>query len=630
MKNWGIRTRVLLLALFPAVTIAVTLAGYMAYQVSSDVERDLRNYGFGLSRQLAAVSEFSTYSGDRETLHRVALAALDETFVTAVAFFDQEGAPLASSGALPAALTLPPTVDQPLLAEADEDRMLFAAPIVLRRYEVDDPFLPEPAPVVWPKKAPTIGWVTLEISRMATQQRKHEAIFFTLMSTFATLLLGGALALILGRQVTRPILRLENAVARIQEGHLDARVPADSGGDLQRLEEGMNAMAETLSENREFLEARVRIATHKLEQKMNEAERASVAKSRFLAAASHDLRQPLHALSLFAADLRHDADTPARKKLSGHINDSVRGISELLDSLLDISRLDVAGVTPVPVDFPLSVVFQRLDDNFARSAAGKSLRFLCRPTQFRVHTDPALFERLLCNLMSNAIRYTDSGGVVLLARKRKDGVRIEVRDSGVGIPAEHREAVFEEFFQVENVARVQGQGLGLGLAIVRRLANILGLKIELHSVPGRGSIFAITLPLASLPEPSPEHDSGGAEALPAPARLLMLYPETQPLKDAANLASNWGFNSEWADSFDEAEQRAQDERMIIIGTAAAYPASIVNGVLDTATSLVLFDCVRANGSVHVLPLPLRPAKLRALLTQLLAADTVGAETSAKA
>jgi signal transduction histidine kinase len=585
--------------------------------VSSDFERDLRNYGFGLSRQLAAVSEFSTYSGDRETLHRVALAALDETLVTAVAFFDQGGIPIASSGALPAPLTLVPATEQPLLVDADEDRMLFAAPIVVRRYEVDDPFLPEPAPVAWPKQAAAIGWVTLEISREATQQRKNEAVFFTLMSTFAILFLGGGLALVLGRQVTRPILRLENAVARIQEGYLDARVPADSGGDLQRLEEGMNAMAEALSENREFLEARVRIATHKLEQKMNEAERASVAKSRFLAAASHDLRQPLHALSLFAADLRHEADTPARKKLAGHINDSVRSMSELLDSLLDISRLDVAGVTPAPVDFPLADIFQRLDDNYARSAAGKSLRFLCRPTPFWVHTDPALFERLLSNLMSNAIRYSESGGVVLLARQRKDGIRIEVRDSGVGIPAEHHEAVFEEFFQVENVARAQGQGLGLGLAIVRRLARILGLKIELHSVPGRGSIFAVTLPQATPASKPATDEAPDAAAHPAPARLLLLPPETQALRDAAMLASNWGFNSEWAESFDEAQQKARREGMVLVGMAAAYPAGTLKNVSDATAALVLLDCISPLGSAHVLPLPLRPAKLRALLTQLL-------------
>lgn len=618
MKNWGIRTRVLLLALLPAVAMAVTLAGYMAYRVSSDFERDLRNYGYGLSRQLAAVSEFNLYAGDRETLHRVALAALDDTLVTAVAFFDRVGAPIASSGALPAPLALLSASDQGHLLDEDEDRMVFAAPIVLRRYEGNDPFLPD-APASARIEQAAIGWVTLEISRTATQQRKREAVFFTLMSTFSVLFLGGGLAIVLGRQVTRPILRLENAVTRIQAGHLDVRVPADSGGDLQRLEEGMNAMAETLSENRDFLEARVRITTHKLEQKMNEAERASVAKSRFLAAASHDLRQPLHALSLFAADLRHDADTPARKRLAGQINESVRGVSELLDSLLDISRLDVAGVTPAPADLSLAELFQRLDANFARSAAEKSLRFLCLPSPFWIRTDPVLFERLLGNLLSNAIRYTERGGVILVARRRRDRVRIEVRDSGIGIPEAHREAVFEEFFQVENTARAQGQGLGLGLAIVNRLAKILGLTVELHTAPGQGSIFAVTLPLVSPPSPPLAQDSAHGVAQTGPTRILLLRPETTCLKEASILAGKWGFGSEWIDSLDEALQRAESEGMIVVGTTEAYEASGFKNTSTTGLSPILLGSLSgdAPANAHVLPLPLRPAKLRALLSQLL-------------
>jgi len=627
VKNWGIRTRVLLLALLPAATIAVTLVGYMAYRVSSDFERDLRNYGFGLSRQLAAVSEFNLYSGDRETLRQVALAALDQTLVTAVAFFDRSGTPIASSGALPAPLASLQSSEQALLLDDSKDRMVFAAPIVLHRYEGDDPFLLESNPDK-PKKASTaIGWVTIEISRTATQERKREAVFFTLLSTIAVLVLGGGLAIVLGRQVTRPILRLENAVARIQEGHLDARVAPDSGGDLQRLEEGMNAMAEALSENRDFLEARVRIATHKLEQKMHEAELANVAKSRFLAAASHDLRQPLHALSLFTADLRYEADTPARKKLASQINDSVRGMSELLDSLLDISRLDVAGVTPAPTELSLAELFCRLDANFARSAAEKSLRFLCQPSPFWVRTDPVLFERLLGNLLSNAIRYTERGGVLLIARRRKDQVRIEVRDSGVGITQEHREAIFEEFFQVGNTAREQGQGLGLGLAIVSRLAKILDLNVELRSAPGRGSTFAVTLPLVE-PVRQLASDLQGAGNLGGPTRILLLNPETPALREASVLAKNWGFNSEWMDSLEAARQRAKREGLVIVGAAEAYDSATANPRSDADPALILLGCVSGPAHVHCLPLPLRPAKLRALLTQLLTASAANQDASA--
>lgn len=633
MKNWGIRTRVLLLALLPAVTIAVTLSGYGLYRASSTLERDLRDYGFGLSRQLAAVSEFSTYSGDRPALQRIARAALAQNLVTAVSFFDREGNPIASSGALPDPLALPSATAEPHIVGADEARLLFAAPIILLRYEGDDPFLPEASRQTKPAKSTLMGWVTLELSRAARRQRMIEAVFFTLVSTLVVLTFGGLLAVFLGRQVTRPIIRLENAVSRIQTGHLDERVPADSGGDLQRLEEGMNAMAEALSENRQLLEARVRITTHKLEQKMHEAESASFAKSRFLAAASHDLRQPLHALSLFSADLRRAADTPARQKLASHIQDSISGMSELLDSLLDISRLDVAGVTPAMADIPLNDVFQRLDILFSQSAADKSLRFVCRPTSLWIHTDPTLFERLLRNLLENAIRYTPKGGVIMLARKRQDRVCIEVRDSGIGIAQEHHVAVFEEFFQVENTARVQGEGLGLGLAIVSRLVRILGGSIELRSAPGRGSVFAVSLPLAT---PDTRHT---ADPLPpttpatTPARLLLITPQTAALKQVALLASDWGFSCEWVNSLEEAQSRPLLEAAVMISTAKTLPAPIdaeTAAKTDQATitenmfniSLVLLDHSSKNNppTPYTLPLPLRPAKLRALLTQLLTAD----------
>ena len=633
MKNWGIRTRVLLLAFFPAISVALALAGYIPYRMSADFERDQLNYGFGLSRQLAAVSGFSVYSGDAETLYRMALAALDEKFVTAVTFLDRAGQPLASSAPRIASITHLPADSQPMLLDSDDNRMLFAASITLPRYDADDPFLPEPGASTRAHqntaRGASIGWVMLEISRAPAKQRKREIMFFTVLATFAALLLGGLLALALGRQVTRPILRLEQAVSRIQAGQLDARVPADSGGDLQRLEVGVNAMAVALSENRDFLEARIQSATHQLEAKISEAERSTVAKSRFLAAASHDLRQPLHALSLFSADLRRAAETTDQTKLAAQISDSVHGASELLDSLLDISRLDVAGVTVSPEILPLAAIFERLAAGFTRSAADKKLRLHCRTTAYAVCTDRALLERLLGNLVANAIHYTECGSILVAARKRGDRICIEIRDSGIGIPVEHHEAVFEEFFQVQNTARTQGQGLGLGLAIVKRLARILDVSVALHSTPGRGSVFTVTLPLAVLPTDAhaslPRHLPAPAQApltAAQPAFLLLLPPATAALTEAAALALGWGFKSTWAISFEAAAQQAKQQGMLLIGPAEAYPAALLDEIIAENTgatpSLIVLDYLGGEPAQrHCLPAPLRPAKLRALLNHLL-------------
>ncbi|MEI6219520.1 MAG: ATP-binding protein, partial [bacterium] len=491
MKNWGIRTRVLLLALLPAVMIAVALAGYMVYRVSLDAERELRAYGRGLTRQLAAVAEFSAYAGDQAALRKIALAALDATYISAIAIYDVNGLLIASSGALPARLAVIPPKDPSTQVDSSERGLLFAAPIIFHHLESNDFLFVESSAAQLPKPAATIGWVTLTVSLDLMQQRKREAMFFALLSTFAVLALGGVLAVALGRQVTQPILRLENTVARIQRGHLEARVISDSGGDLQRLEVGLNAMAETLHENRALLQKRIAAATRELEEKKTEAERSNMAKSRFLAAASHDLRQPLLALSLFAADLKQQAVTSAQQRLSRQINESVDGISYLLDTLLDISRLDLTEVAPQETALPLNEVFRHLEASFSRLAQNKGLRFRYRPTLLWTHSDPILLERLLGNLLANAIAYTASGVVFMAVRRQGDEVRIEVRDSGIGIAPELQHAVFEEFFQVANAGRVHGHGLGLGLAIVRRIACLLGASVGLRSVPGKGSVFSV-------------------------------------------------------------------------------------------------------------------------------------------
>ncbi|MQY52659.1 HAMP domain-containing protein [Rhodocyclus tenuis] len=634
MFNWGIRTRVVLLALLPAVAIAASMASYVIYRTSNEFERDLRDFGIGLSRQLAAVAGFSTYSGDHEALRNIAHAALGEPNVISAAIFDAEGTLIASSSTSTGALTPIPLDDRPLVLSNDERRIVFAAPIAAPPYEADDPLIAETAGARPPTPSSgTIGWITLTISRDAAERRKSDALFFTLLSSLLVLAFGGGLALVLGRQVTRPILRLERAVARIQSGELNARVPANSGGDLQRLEEGMNAMAEAISDGRARLEARIHEATRELQSKKEEAELASVAKSRFLAAASHDLRQPLHALSLFAADLQRAAETPEQQRLANRIAESAGAMGELLDALLDISRLDIGGVNVHYADTDIGEVLTRLDAAFGRSAAAAGLRLRCRPTSLHAVSDAVLLERLLSNLVANAIRYTERGSVLIAARKRGDGVCIEVRDSGVGIALEHQRGVFEEFFQVDNSARVRGEGLGLGLAIVARLARLLDAQISLCSQLGTGSVFRVTLPAqptltakANGADEAPAHtpDDNQPPGLPllpaptdetdAPLRVLLLPPAGGELRTAAALASDWGYVCDWitADAFGKAQAMSGPTALLAL-------ASTFTPRDDIPASLPLI-LLGGEGApppgAHRLSVPLRPAKLRALLAQL--------------
>ena len=372
-----------------------------------------------------------------------------------------------------------------------------------------------------------------------------------------------------------------------------------------------------IEEHRQQLENRVQAATAELARQKEEAERASTAKSRFLAAASHDLRQPLHALSLFAADLQrqvrsgHTTDLP---RLSEQITASTGLLGELLDSLLDVSRLDVAGVKADIRPFALATVFDRLAASYRRAAQNKKLRLHFRASNIYAASDSTLLERLLANLLSNAIRYTPEGGRILVAARRAgdNQVRVEVRDSGIGIPPEHQAAIFAEFYQVGNLAREQNKGLGLGLSIVERLASALKIPIALRSAPGNGTTFAVTLPRCPAP-PQPK------AALPAAAASTIVFcGVSEDLVTAASLAQGWGLRT---------QTLAPGTSPVALGTCVvvtdAEGAAELSGTLAPGCRLVVITsgAETAPAGAFGLRAPLRPAKLRALLEQLQKTDS---------
>ena len=227
-----------------------------------------------------------------------------------------------------------------------------------------------------------------------------------------------------------------------------------------------------------------------LQVQKERAEAASLDKSRFLAAASHDLRQPVHALSLFLGALRRQPLTVEGARLASHAADAVDTMGGLFNALLDVSRLDAGMVQPALRAVPLAQLLQRVADQAQQSAGSAGLRLQLRLPQGDgpwVETDPVLLERVLANLVSNAIRYTERGTVLIALRHGQAGPRVQVRDSGIGIPPDSQERVFQEFVQLHNPERDRHKGLGLGLAIVRRTAGLLGLPLALRSAAGRGS-----------------------------------------------------------------------------------------------------------------------------------------------
>ena len=232
----------------------------------------------------------------------------------------------------------------------------------------------------------------------------------------------------------------------------------------------------------------------------DDAERANLAKSRFLAAASHDLRQPVQSLVFLVEALSGKLQDHPALPVVELINNSLDALRMLLDGILDISKLDAGVVVPEVVEFPIASILRRLGEEYRLHAAQRrlDLRVVCSDTSVR--SDPALLERIIRNLIENALRYTQQGRIVVGCRRQGGNLRIIVADTGIGIPADQLGLIFEEFHQVANPERDRTQGLGLGLAIVRRLSGMLGHTVQVHSMLGRGSCFALSVPLGRSPE----------------------------------------------------------------------------------------------------------------------------------
>lgn len=265
-------------------------------------------------------------------------------------------------------------------------------------------------------------------------------------------------------------------------------------------------------------------------QRTRELELANAAKTRFLAAASHDMRQPVVTIGLLLGILREQAVSAPLRAMVDRIHEAAISLEGLLKGLMDLSRLESGTIKPRLQSVPIAPLFEAIDLHHQTAAASKGLRLRFRPTTLAVTSDPTLLDQVVRNLVDNAIRYTDRGGVLVGARRRRDSVLLQVWDTGRGIAAESQALVFEEFVQLDNPGRERNKGLGLGLAIVQRSMRLLGRRISLRSTLGRGSCFTAELPLAahlpSTPQPAP------VPTLPLGGLLIWLIEDDTAVRDA--------------------------------------------------------------------------------------------------
>lgn len=476
MKEWGIRARVLFLALAPSVMILLALVIYFTYARIEEVETSLAERGALVARRLVPETEYALFAGDRAALERLTAAAAREADVSSVVIRDAEGREVARSG--------------PRQNSAIGDALRFTEPVLQTRIAVDD--FPEDTGASDPPAK--IGAITVEMSRAATRAQQRRLLMIGLALGFACLCVAILLALVIGNGVIRPIRRLAEAMVELGQGVRVGAISTEGGGEFRTLGEGFNGMAARLQADARDLKLRVEEATIALVAEKDTAEQATKAKSRFIAAASHDLRQPLHAIGLFTASLERRVQGEELQSVVGDLAKAVAVMDRMFHALLDISRLDADTLRAEPRAFPLARLFDQLEAEYSDPARQKRLRLHVSPTSAVVLSDEVLLHRILTNLVANAIRYTDEGSVMVCARSRGREVEVEVRDSGIGIALEHHAEIFQEFYQVGEGARDRVMGLGLGLAIVARLARLLGRRVGVRSVLGRGSVFSLRLP----------------------------------------------------------------------------------------------------------------------------------------
>ena len=293
-----------------------------------------------------------------------------------------------------------------------------------------------------------------------------------------------------------------------------------------------------------------------VESERDDALRTDHEKSRFLAIASHDLRQPVHALGLFAATLQRRLQQSPDEPLARNLMHAVDGLERSFNALLDISKLDAGAIAPRLETFALRDMFRRLHMQYGGQAEFAGLGLRLSPGGKSVTTDPQLLERIVGNLIHNAIKYTTRGGIVVVARNTTTCINIEVWDTGRGMAADELPRVFEEFYQVGRAERDRTHGLGMGLAIVKRLAALLGHRLEVASSPGRGTMFRIGVPIGGLPGIQEELAPADTQPIAAQAsQMVLVVDDEEPIREGLRLLlQEWGYEVMTAADAAQAEQ----------------------------------------------------------------------------
>tara|TARA_B000000477_G_scaffold54871_1_gene46232 strand:- start:1436 stop:3496 length:2061 start_codon:yes stop_codon:yes gene_type:complete len=459
------------------------------------------------------------------------------------------------------------------------------------------------------------------------------AISYIVITSLIALLFVISMVLVIVRMnISKPLQLLTDSINRYTPLHKVEEIEDEQNilsreDELGRMGRSFNRLKKDLWEQGEGLQ-----------NAKSDAERANKAKSVFLASASHDLRQPLNAMQMYIAALQSKVKDKEILRIIEDINSVSISTARLLNALLDVSELEVGAIKPRHEIFSVNNILISIFQSFLPLAKDKELGFRIVPSSLYVESDPALLERILGNFMSNAIRYTDKGSVLIGCRRKGSEVSIEVWDTGCGISDDQMSLIYEDFYQVENKERDRGKGLGLGLALAKRLSDSLDHKIDSKSSLGRGSCFSVTVDLAENKADTSQDEIFMNIMNLSGINILLIEDDIDVLKATKQLLESWGCNVKTARNKDEVmnlikEDPYKNPDIILADNRLPGDASgidityLIQEKLQTSIPCVIMtgDVERSHvqGIIDqgfpVLLKPIQPAKFRAMLSHLIQA-----------
>lgn len=474
---------------------------------------------------------------------------------------------------------------------------------------------------------PSLGWyVITELPRAEVLRPIYTSArfsIFALLGGLAASILCGAL---IARRMIRPIETLTSGASKIGTGVLDHRIMLPGSDELAQLGQRFNEMAESLQGERASLEEKVKLRTHELA-------RANLAKSRFLATASHDLRQPLHALGLFVDELRSDPNEERRTRLNENLAGAISSLNGMFDAILDTSKIEAGAINPSLTRFPIRPLLDAIHFTFEPSAAAKGLRLDVSGGDEWVESDQLLLQRILQNLVSNAVRYTQTGRICVSCYRIEDSLSIAVSDTGPGIPIAIQSEIFGEFFRAPTHSHGHERGLGLGLFIVDSFAQLLNHPVSLNSTPGKGSTFEIRVPIATATSSrQPKVDVQRHVLIGQGLSAAVIDDDPMALAATVDILRSWGFAVEGVAAPSEISEKPFD---LLIADYDLGPAGDgLTAVATLRTALPDLCAIIITGkpesvpeagercNIEVLQKPTPPLVLRAAIAKALK-DRIG-------